>query len=69
MKQKINQLYIQYYVETSQYFIDNKSIFVSSAGKTKSVQEFKPKPFEFLLYCRLSSCKNHKATCNSFHRA
>ena len=43
--------------------------FISSAGRTKSVQEFKSKLFEFLLYCRLQSSENHMAIYSSFHRA
>ena len=44
----INELtiYMQYYVETSEYFTDNNKLLYSSAGKIENVQEFKTKLFE-----------------------
>ena len=40
MKQQMNKIYMQYYVETSQYFTD-KSFFISSVGQIKTVQDSK----------------------------
>ena len=42
--------------------------FILSAGKLKSVQEFKFKFFMQLFHCRSQPCKNCMAACSSFQR-